>query len=104
MVSLYFLGIGSVGPRGLPGDRGPPGEIPLGKLLPLWKLPSIQVRPKLYSKLLQKYFTDSDVDECAIGLHGCQHLCVNTYLSYVCTCYDGYRLQRDQRSCAGDPF
>ena len=33
-----------------------------------------------------------DINECLIDNGDCQHQCVNTNGSYMCTCHDGYRL------------
>ncbi|KAG5870535.1 hypothetical protein JTB14_014726 [Gonioctena quinquepunctata] len=43
------------------------------------------------------YFTD--MDECAINHGGCQHDCMNTLGSYVCTCHNGYTLHENGRDC-----
>lgn len=40
-----------------------------------------------------------NVDECARGIHKCQHICVDTQGSYNCRCYLGFRLDSDRRSC-----
>ena len=42
-----------------------------------------------------------DIEECANGLHGCDHHCHNNHGSYTCSCRIGYRLQGDGRSCEG---
>lgn len=39
------------------------------------------------------------MDECAINNGGCQHECVNTIGSYMCTCHNGYMLHENQRDC-----
>nr|XP_023021404.1 tolloid-like protein 2 [Leptinotarsa decemlineata] len=41
----------------------------------------------------------SDMDECAINHGGCQHDCMNTLGSYVCTCHNGYTLHENGRDC-----
>ena len=39
-----------------------------------------------------------DVDECTRpGM--CQHSCRNTWGSFQCTCFEGYKLHDDQRTC-----
>lgn len=43
--------------------------------------------------------TCSDVDECSQSNHSCQHHCVNTYGSYVCSCDAGHTLSDDGRTC-----
>ncbi|CAL8103565.1 unnamed protein product [Calicophoron daubneyi] len=39
----------------------------------------------------------TDVDECSSGEHSCQHVCLNTYGSYRCECYSGYRQDPNDR-------
>lgn len=40
------------------------------------------------------------MDECIEeGGHGCDQVCLNTQGSYTCSCYPGYRLAADGRSC-----
>ncbi|CAH1176432.1 unnamed protein product [Phaedon cochleariae] len=43
------------------------------------------------------YFTD--MDECAVNHGGCQHDCLNTLGSYVCTCHNGYTLHENGHDC-----
>ena len=40
-----------------------------------------------------------DEDECQKTLLQCQHGCINTRGSYICTCKFGFRLNSDSRSC-----
>jgi hypothetical protein len=41
-----------------------------------------------------------DVDECMqIPVAPCNHICTNTYGSFICSCYPGYRLSGDARTC-----
>ena len=42
-----------------------------------------------------------DINECDDTYHGCHHNCQNTIGSYNCTCYDGFILAEDERSCEG---
>ena len=44
----------------------------------------------------------SDIDECVQGLAGCDQNCTNTAGSYYCTCMDGYELESDNQTCAGE--
>ena len=44
----------------------------------------------------------SDIDECEQGTAGCDHNCTNNVGSFFCTCMDGYELDSDNRTCAGD--
>lgn len=43
----------------------------------------------------------ADVDECAMGTHGCSDGCINTEGSYTCTCKDSilYKLDADGKTC-----
>ena len=43
-----------------------------------------------------------DVDECATNNGGCGHYCTNTIGSFVCSCYTGYTLHGNERSCLGE--
>ncbi|WAR09437.1 HMCN2-like protein, partial [Mya arenaria] len=40
-----------------------------------------------------------DIDECSLGLSGCDHLCENLPGRYNCYCFHGYKLLSDIRSC-----
>lgn len=42
-----------------------------------------------------------EVDECETQNHGCQHECINTLGGYECSCYIGYELHSDKKSCEG---
>ncbi|CAH8825520.1 unnamed protein product [Trichobilharzia szidati] len=43
---------------------------------------------------------ESDVDECRLGTHKCDHICINTPGSYLCECHSGYKLNTTNRkSC-----
>ena len=44
----------------------------------------------------------SDIDECVQGLHRCDHNCTNTAGSHYCSCMDGYILEPDNHTCAGN--
>ena len=43
----------------------------------------------------------TDVNECVLDTHHCQHQCQNTAGSYVCNCNLGYQLNVDARACDG---
>ncbi|BHF63125.1 Bone morphoproteintic protein 1 [Sparganum proliferum] len=43
--------------------------------------------------------TYSEVSQCAVTDHGCEHLCVDIPGGYKCDCYDGFELLPDQKSC-----
>ena len=42
-----------------------------------------------------------DIDECAEGLHECEHFCFNKNGSYFCDCRSGYYVALDGHSCIG---
>ena len=50
------------------------------------------------------FFTLIDDNECSTngGLGPCEHICVNSYLSYQCLCKAGYTLNADGKTCAGE--
>ena len=41
-----------------------------------------------------------DINEC-VGLSGCAHICTNTNGSYECSCYSGYQISSNSRTCVG---
>ena len=43
----------------------------------------------------------SDIDECTLGYHNCEHNCRNTPGGFLCSCQDGFYLDADQYSCQG---
>ena len=43
----------------------------------------------------------TDIDECTLGISGCNQHCTNTNGSYVCSCYVGYQISSDNRTCVG---
>jgi len=44
-----------------------------------------------------------EIDECLLGIDGCQHNCVNEVGGYSCTCNDGYSLASNALDCEGEP-
>ena len=48
-----------------------------------------------------------DINECdkiiggILSNGGCEHRCNNTIGTYVCSCYDGYSLTLDEKTCEG---
>ena len=42
-----------------------------------------------------------DIDECALNISGCNQNCTNTIGSYFCSCYPGYKLDKDDKTCIG---
>ena len=47
------------------------------------------------------YVTLTDIDECALGISGCNQICTNTIGSYVCSCYFGYQIYSHNKTCIG---
>ena len=45
------------------------------------------------------YITDSN--ECVNDNGGCEHMCINLIPGYHCSCFSGYLLNSDGRSCNG---
>ncbi|XP_037942752.1 dorsal-ventral patterning protein tolloid-like, partial [Teleopsis dalmanni] len=43
------------------------------------------------------FFTD--IDECSLNNGGCQHECLNTIGSYMCSCHNGYSLHENGHDC-----
>ena len=44
----------------------------------------------------------ADVDECAEDSDGCEQVCTNTEGSYLCSCFLGYTLDKDDdHICVG---
>ena len=43
----------------------------------------------------------SDIDECALGISTCAHICMDTDGSYTCGCRPGYALASDGNTCNG---
>ncbi len=42
------------------------------------------------------------MDECGEKNGACEHRCTDTVGSYRCSCYHGYALAADERSCIGN--
>ncbi|BHF63126.1 Bone morphoproteintic protein 1 [Sparganum proliferum] len=57
-----------------------------------------QVHQKGFKAKFKKV-TYSEISQCAITDHGCEHLCVDIPGGYKCDCYDGFELLPDQKSC-----
>ena len=45
-----------------------------------------------------------DIDECVRNISGCNQNCTNTNGSYFCSCYAGYEILNDNRTCVGKEF
>ena len=53
-------------------------------------------------KYFIEYFIASiDIDECTDNVDACNHKCVNTIGSYICTCEDGYKLDDTETTFLG---
>ena len=52
-------------------------------------------------KLLVFLF-ETDINECAVLNGNCSQICTNRNGSYSCSCYAGYQLLADKRSCNGE--
>ena len=50
---------------------------------------------------LRQPLNESERDECAMAIDGCDQYCINTVGSYYCDCYSGYVLNSDRRTCSG---
>lgn len=44
-----------------------------------------------------------DINECAEETSGCEHICVNNKGSFICRCYEGFRLNPDKKTCEKIP-
>ena len=47
------------------------------------------------------HFSISDIDECHDENGGCYQICENLPGSHNCSCYTGYKLSSDKRTCEG---
>ena len=45
-----------------------------------------------------------DINECAEHSSGCNQLCTNTIGSRTCSCYTGYQLSSNNRTCTGKGY
>jgi tolkin len=43
-----------------------------------------------------------EVDECELLDHGCEHECINTLGGYECSCFIGYELHSDKKTCESE--
>ncbi|XP_070560217.1 mannan-binding lectin serine protease 1-like [Ptychodera flava] len=49
------------------------------------------------------YYYAEDIDECLDQNGGCEHLCHNVYGGFYCSCFPGYTLDSDGRTCTAKP-
>ena len=54
------------------------------------------------TSVINTTFIRADIDECALGITVCSHICTNTYGSFLCDCYIGYKISSDNRTCVGE--
>ena len=54
------------------------------------------------STLTVAFGLDLDVNECATNNGNCSQICTNTIGSYACLCLTGYKLNIDNKTCAGE--
>ena len=66
--------------------------------LVMWVVYSVQVLPIFKGLWLLFY---SDINECDLGISGCNQTCINTVGSYYCGCQNGYYLSSDNHTCIG---
>ena len=43
----------------------------------------------------------ADIDECSEGTARCQHICTNYDGGFNCSCYSGYAINDDLKTCSG---
>ena len=48
--------------------------------------------------------SNADINECLGNDHECNHVCINTMGSYLCSCNVGYELSANQKTCVGKQF
>ena len=46
----------------------------------------------------------TDFNECVTNNGNCGQICTNTVGSFTCSCYSGYMLNADARTCSGNSF
>ena len=66
-----------------------------------WNLTIITAQVMTLIFVIIIYNLLSDVDECTLGINGCNQNCVNTEGSYLCSCFAGYHLMSNQKTCVG---
>ncbi|CAL1547139.1 unnamed protein product [Lymnaea stagnalis] len=54
----------------------------------------------MYFRITIMYcFNAVDIDECELGTSGCQQRCTNEVGTFVCSCNDGYEIDKDKLKC-----
>ena len=41
------------------------------------------------------------MDQCSSNINDCEQICTDQLPGYVCSCYDGFQLNNDNRTCDG---
>lgn len=42
-----------------------------------------------------------DIEECTVGLHNCNQICIELSGGFMCACNTGYELENDNTTCSG---
>ena len=56
---------------------------------------------QLFYDVMCVLLTLSAASECDVDNGGCDHYCTETINNYTCSCYPGYTLQADGKTCTG---
>ncbi len=48
-----------------------------------------------------EYRVKLDIDQCTTNNGGCQQICTNLLPGFACSCYSGFVLNDDGKSCSG---
>ena len=60
---------------------------------------SLKISSCYYKHNLILCSADVDVSPCAVNASICDHICTDVMDSFECSCYEGYTLASDRRSC-----
>ena len=69
--------------------------------LPCYCLQNIILCRLLNNAFTLVLYTTYAVNECEVDNGGCEEMCTDTPLSYLCSCCDGYELETDRHNCSG---
>lgn len=53
------------------------------------------------SKTLFDHYLDLNLDCRCVLNNPCEHKCIDTGVAVKCSCYEGFELQKDKKSCIG---
>ena len=57
----------------------------------------------MYGHICTLLLCCADIDECATNASTCEQVCTNTIGGFLCSCFDGYRLNvSDNSTCDGE--